>query len=41
VIGSGRDFVCEVPELLKIAKIIPIFKKGKEINPEITAQYLC
>jgi len=27
----------EVPELLKIAKVIPIFKKGEEIHQEITA----
>jgi len=31
----------EVPRLLKIAKVIPIFKKGNGINPKITAQYLC
>jgi len=31
----------EVPELLKIAEIIPVYKKGKEINPEIIAVYIC
>ena len=36
------SFTCgEVPELLKVAKVIAIYKKAKEINPVIIALYLC